>query len=411
MSSSEWFPNTLLPALSDTRHPRCCLRFNYPANDFIFDAMVDRMWEVAQGRFGARSMRACLESPHITVNQQRRIATAIVLNSIPLATNPNGALLLTWLLDTSGFPSRYNLLAPRFTPHLSHLCTHKLASLTVLRIVNQKIEPEASRQIVEALFSSPGDHVLTDVLGDQVNGVAVVHKILTSPFIDPVDKAEYLEATKRVLIELKVIATQAYRRLIEEVGLPVPNFQPSYTGNVQPSGKPSKNNQNAGVPGLPQGYPNNDQGLASMMAALQMAGQNPQAGGPPQVHVDPQYVNPQPPQQQPPRRQGGPPMNMMGNYSPSQDPFNPFGGMSPQGNSPRQLGPRRGLPPTGPGPNPNYGGHSPNMGPGMNLMPNMQYPQMAPPPPPPQQGVPSHMYQQYMYPAYQQAPSMGNYHA
>jgi len=37
----------------------------------------------------------------------------------------------------------------------------------------------------------------------------------------------YIEATKRVLIELKVIATQAHRRLIEEVGLPVPNFQPT----------------------------------------------------------------------------------------------------------------------------------------------------------------------------------------
>ena len=118
-------------------------------------------------RFGARSMRAlraCLESPNITISQQRRIATAIILNSIPLATNPNGALLLTWLLDTSGLTSRYRLLAPRYTPHLSHLCTHKLASLTVLRIVNQKVEPEASSLVVEALFSSLNDHVLTDVL-------------------------------------------------------------------------------------------------------------------------------------------------------------------------------------------------------------------------------------------------------
>ncbi|OBZ75619.1 Pumilio domain-containing protein C56F2.08c [Grifola frondosa] len=232
---------------------QCCLRFGAPATDFLFDAMVDRLWEVAQGRFGARSMRACLESSNITLSQQRRIATAVILNSIPLATNPNGALLLTWLLDTSSFPSRYNLLAPRFTPHLSHLCTHKLASLTVLRIVNQKVEPDASRQIVEALFNSPGDHVLTDVLGDQVNGVAVVHKILTSSFVDPAERPNYVEATKRVLIELKVIATQAYRRLIEEVGLPVPNLQPTYSTNIpQPSGKSKYNAQNQyGMPGSP----------------------------------------------------------------------------------------------------------------------------------------------------------------
>ncbi|KAF9002023.1 hypothetical protein BDQ17DRAFT_1357947 [Cyathus striatus] len=366
---------------------QCCLRFGAPANDFIFDAIVDRMWEVAQGRFGARSMRACLESHHITLSQQRRIATAVILNSIPLATNPNGALLLTWLLDTSGFPSRYNLLAPRFTPHLSHLCTHKLASLTVLRIVNQKIEPDASRQIVDALFSSPGDH------------------ILTSPFIDPIQKPSYIEATKRVLIELKVIATQAYRRLIEEVGLPVPNFQPTYS-NLPAGGKPAKASSQAyGVPGLPSGYPSNDQGLASMMAALQMGGQNPQAG-PPQLHIDPTYNN-----GPGPARRGVP---NPGAFSPS-DPFNPFGLRTPEANSPRQLNNRRVLPPNGsmgtPGAG-NYGGQPPSVPQNGGMM-GMNQPQPnaftgATPQP-----VPPHVYQAYMYQSYQQNPAsnMGAFHA
>lgn len=367
------------------------------------------MWEVAQGRFGARSMRACLESPHITLSQQRRIATAVILNSIPLATNPNGALLLTWLLDTSSFPSRYNLLAPRFTPHLSHLCTHKLASLTVLRIVNQKIEPDASRQIVEALFSSPGDHVLTDVLGDQVNGVAVVHKILTSPFIDPDAKMIYMEATKRVLIELKVIATQAYRRLIEEVGLPVPNFQPTYATNMPQTGKPTKaSSQNFGVPGLPSGYPSNDQGLASMMAALQMGGQNPQAG-PPQLHVDPSYSMP------PPARRSA--VNPTPGYSPGSESFNPFAMRTPEAHSPRQvnMNMRRnpGMPTNGNMLSPvnnNYGAQSPNMPQGAIMMgmnqPQPSYGGM------PQQSVPPHIYQSYMYQSYPNPPSnMGSFHA
>lgn len=383
---------------------RCCLRFGAPGNDFIFDAMVDRMWEVAQGRFGARSMRACLESPNITVNQQRRVATAIILNSIPLATNPNGALLLTWLLDTSGFPSRYNLLAPRFTPHLSHLCTHKLASLTVLRIVNQKIEPDASTQIVEALFSSPADHVLTDVLGDQVNGVAVVHKILTSPFIDPVDKQIYMEATKRVLIELKVIATQAYRRLIEEVGLPVPNFQPTYTTNIPPPGKKITPQGQFGVPGLPSGYPSNDQGLASMMAALQMGGQNPQSG-PPQLHVDPQFNQ---------SNGRGRSSNNTSAFSPSSDPFNPFALRSPDVSSPRSNLRRNNSLPAGPSMSPapvqnvSYGTQSPGLSQTGNILGMGQPPyngianQTAPPPP--------HLYQAYMQQIYQQYPgNMGTY--
>lgn len=350
------------------------------------------MWEIAQGRFGARSMRACLESPHITLSQQRRIATAVILNSIPLATNPNGALLLTWLLDTSSFPSRYNLLAPRFTPHLSHLCTHKLASLTVLRIVNQKIEPEASRQIVEALFTSQGDHVLTDVLGDQVNGVAVVHKILASPFLDPVDKHTYVEATKRVLIELKVIATQAYRRLIEEVGLPIPNFQPTYN-NVPPAGK-NKNGPQFGMPGLPSGYPSNDQGLASMMAALQMGGQNPQAV-PPQLNADPTYDTSNLTRQ----ASAGPA------FSPAMDPFNPFALRSPEMTSPRPNVRRIGsMPGNGNIPQaPQYATASPTMTQGGLL--GMSQPSYA------TQSMPPHVYQPYMYQAYPQNPqNMGTFH-
>lgn len=379
---------------------QCCLRFGPPANEFIFDGMVDRLWEVAQGRFGARSMRACLESSHISLSQQRRVATAIVLNSIPLATNPNGALLLTWLLDTSGFPSRYNLLAPRFTPHLSHLCTHKLASLTVLRIINQKVEPNASRQIVDALFCSPNDHVLTDVLGDQVNGVAVVHKVLTSPFIDQSERPKYIEATKRVLLELKVIATQAYRRLIEEVGLPIPNFQPTYNSNMPPSNKKITPQNNFAMPGLPSGYPSTDQGLASMMAALQMGGQNPQSG-PPQLQIDPSYQNSSRGRQSQPNSA----------FSPSSDPFNPFALRSPDVSSPRN-GTRRngGMPSMSPSPVSSvpFGAQSPSLAQAGNML-GMAQPAYNGMPP---QSMSPQLYQSYMYQVYQQNPAnMGTYHA
>lgn len=393
---------------------QCCLRFGQPANDFIFDAMVDRLWEIAQGRFGARSMRACLESPNITISQQRRIATAIILNSIPLATNPNGALLLTWLLDTSGFSSRYRLLAPRFAPHLSHLCTHKLASLTVLRIVNQKVEPEASSQVVEALFLSPNDHVLTDVLGDQVNGVAVVHKVLTSPFVDPSKRPTYIEATKRVLIELKVIATQAYRRLIEEVGLPIPNFQSSYpNGSTAPGakGKFGGSSNSYGVPGLPSGYSAHDQNLASMMASLQMGGQNPQSGPPqpPQLSIDPAYNG----QSAPQRSRSS---NAMSAFSPATDPFNPFALRSAETGSPRITQQRRNGGPTTPAatavspPIPMstipYGAQSPVLSSAILGMGQPSYGGIVP------QSVPQQVYQQYVYQMYQQnPPNMGAFHA
>src|SRR5258707_11163649 len=169
---------------------QCCLKFGSPFNDFIFEAMLSQMWEIAQGRYGARAIRACLESHHSTKEQQRMLAAAIALHSVQLATNANGALLLTWFLDTCTFPQRRTVLAPLLVPHLVQLCTHKVAYLTVLKVINQRNEPEARDLILKALFFSPNDNILEQILRDQTSGVTLIFKILTTPFLDDLTRAD-----------------------------------------------------------------------------------------------------------------------------------------------------------------------------------------------------------------------------
>ncbi|KAL5048503.1 hypothetical protein BDW71DRAFT_196144 [Aspergillus fruticulosus] len=187
---------------------QCCLRFGSPYNDFVFETMLSRMWEVAQGRFGARAMRACLESHHATKDQQRMLAAAIALHSVQLATNANGALLLTWFLDTCTFPRRRTVLAPRLVPHLVHLCTHKVAYLTVLKVINQRNEPEARNIVLKALFFSPGDEVLEKILSDQTSGATLIFKVLTTPCFDESMRPEVVKNVSK-----------GYKRLMDEVGL------------------------------------------------------------------------------------------------------------------------------------------------------------------------------------------------
>jgi protein JSN1 len=309
----------------------------------------------------------------------------VILNSIPLATNPNGALLLTWLLDTSNFPSRYTLLAPRFTPHLSHLCTHKLASLTVLRLVNQKVEPAASALVIEGLFSSPNDHVLTDVLGDQVNGVSVVHKMLTSPFLVGEQKERCIESTKRVLIELKVIATQAYRRLIEEVGLPVPSFQGSYASPLAAQEYVPSRAGGAYNPGQSPGA--NE--VAPLIGNMHLHG-NANFASPVPFHAQrshsfpPEYVDQAPRGRNP------------GSFSPAMDPFNPFGLRSPELSPITRHAPLENFPPGSLSPPPvPYSNQAPSLAQAGNILgmsqPNYNMPPVLPP----------HVYQAY-YQMYQQ---------
>ena len=196
-----------------------CLRFGHPFNNFIFETMLSRMWDIAQGRFGARAMRACLESHHATSGQKRMLASAIALHSVQLATNTNGALLLTWLLDTCNFPHRRAALAPRLVPHLVHLCTHKVAYLTVLKVINQRNEPAARDAVLQALFFSEENKTLEDILSDQASGATLIYKVLTTPSFDESQRNEVIQSVRNVLLRLKASASQGYKRLMDEVGL------------------------------------------------------------------------------------------------------------------------------------------------------------------------------------------------
>ena len=198
---------------------QCCLRFGFPANNFIFETMLSKLWQIAQGRFGARAMRACLESHHATKDQQRMLASTIALHCVQLATNTNGALLLTWFLDTCTLPHRRAVLAPRLVPHLVHLCTHKVAYLTVLKVINQRTEPEARETILRALFFSDNDNVLEEILADQSCGATLIYKILTIPFFDEDIRNDVVNNIKNVLLKLKVSPSQGYKRLMDEVGM------------------------------------------------------------------------------------------------------------------------------------------------------------------------------------------------
>ncbi|KAI7902078.1 uncharacterized protein BX663DRAFT_511676 [Cokeromyces recurvatus] len=90
---------------------QCCLRKGPKYNQYIFDAIVDKCWEIGQGRFGSRAVRSILENPIVTKDQQIYVAAAIMQNALFLSTNANGTILLNWLLDTSGLLGHFRALS------------------------------------------------------------------------------------------------------------------------------------------------------------------------------------------------------------------------------------------------------------------------------------------------------------
>ncbi|ORY59076.1 armadillo-type protein [Pseudomassariella vexata] len=297
-----------------------CLKFGSPFNDFIFETMLSKMWDVAQGRYGARAMRACLESHHSTKDQQRLLAAAIALHSVQLATNANGALLLTWFLDTCTFPQRRSVLAPQLVPYLVHLCTHKVAYLTVLKVINQKAEAEARDTILKALFFTPGDQVLEAILSDHACGATLIFKVLTTPFFDESIRSQVVENVRSVLVRIKAQPNQGYKRLMDEVGLS--------TRNGGGSRDHSANNASA-----------ERQRPASRQAQVQAHAQANAAAAQQNAQYGSQYMNPLNP--------GNPPSNFDMGYAiprsesvePPMAPFQQYGSQGPMfnGNNPSMV--------------------------------------------------------------------------
>ncbi|OMH82568.1 Pumilio domain-containing protein [Zancudomyces culisetae] len=196
---------------------QCCLPFADGRNQFIFEAIHARCWEIAQGRFGARAIRTCLEHPNTSRSQQKLVAISLVLDSVSLATNPNGNILITWLLDISAFPGRFRVLAPQLACHLRHLCTHKLGSTSILKLIDQRQEPDARDLLLNTLFFNPEPQVLEDIVSDQVHGASLVLRILSCSNIDDIEKLRISVRVQASLQPLQKQGVQGYQKLADLV--------------------------------------------------------------------------------------------------------------------------------------------------------------------------------------------------
>ena len=254
---------------------QCCLKFGSPFNDFIFETVYSNFLEISCGRFGLRCLRAILEtsSEHSSTNsgvisteQLFLVASLIVQHVTDLIVNNNGSPLITWFLDTfSGCKNaeddlRYALLTDKLMPALDAFCIHKVASLTVYKILNNCVDAGARQRIMNALFGPVGDledAVRTELLEtilldtpDNTSGPLFVYKVLSNPAIFSVGSDDTsqkyhqcaIAQVKRILLESNIANQQPYKRLVEEVGLTPIKMSKSASGGR----KAKRGNNHAG---------------------------------------------------------------------------------------------------------------------------------------------------------------------
>ncbi|AAS54186.2 AGL305Wp [Eremothecium gossypii ATCC 10895] len=200
---------------------QCVLKFGFPWNNFIFESIVSNFCTIVQNRYGARAVRACLEAHDIITQEQLLVLSAmILLYAEYLATNSNGALLVTWFLDTSSLPNRHSILTEKLLPHIVELCCDRLASLTILKILNFRSDEHAKRVILDTIFGaldsdSGPPQTLYQLLSDTNYGSTFVYKILSTPLLEGEIRNHVIQQVRHVLMEH---SGPQHRRLMEEVG-------------------------------------------------------------------------------------------------------------------------------------------------------------------------------------------------
>lgn len=201
---------------------QCVLKFGFPWNSFIFESITANFWTITQNRYGARAVRACLEAHDIiTPEETLVISSMIVLYAEYLATNSNGTLLVSWFLDTCSLRHKHSILAPRLSTHIVELCRHRLASLTVLKVLNYRGDDMVRKRIVDEIFGEPMSDepalALRQILCDTNYGPTFIYKVLTMSLLEGDLRTHAVRQVRRVLME--TTPSQQHRRLMEEVGL------------------------------------------------------------------------------------------------------------------------------------------------------------------------------------------------
>ena len=269
------------------------LKFDQPYSYFIFEALVGSFLEVASNRFGARAARTCLETiddangdADFGENKElvMLVCVAILTWCWELMTDVNGSLLTTWFLETCHLVKNKPYLMAYVLTHereftdvdadadkdadsiasekeededakFVKLCTLKLGTLSVLKIVNCRNDLRARDLILTKIFGSDvlreesleGDgngtsidtdtgtdddvpRTLSKILNGGGSGCNFIHKILSIPSLEVWIKRKILVKIRLALQDV-VIENNSMRRLAEECGVRNGNGNGNVNGN------------------------------------------------------------------------------------------------------------------------------------------------------------------------------------
>ena len=133
---------------------QCILASDNENLKFIIDKIVQNSRKLAVGKFSSRALKSILDSSNL--ERQKLIAQSLAKESVLLSVDPNGAVVIQWILD-SELPGKIGLVTGQLQGRLAQVALTKQGSVIVARIIGSSDEPNYRDSAILELYELTND--------------------------------------------------------------------------------------------------------------------------------------------------------------------------------------------------------------------------------------------------------------
>lgn len=103
------------------------------------------------------------------------------------------------------------VIAHQLTNNMAQLCTHKLGSQIVYKLINQSTDVESQDRIFKSLCV---ENILLEILSDQLRGLNFIQKVLACPSLSDEQKSVLRQ---HVCASLEQLKGPGHKKLLDQL--------------------------------------------------------------------------------------------------------------------------------------------------------------------------------------------------
>ena len=145
---------------------------------FIVEKIIQNSRRLAMGKFSSRALKSILDSSNS--ERQKILAQALAKESVLLSVDPNGAVVIQWILD-SELSGKVALVTGHLQGRLAQVALTKQGSVIVARIIGSPDEPKYRDSAILELYELPSIESDSSIPDNSFRTTGHLNSLLNEP--------------------------------------------------------------------------------------------------------------------------------------------------------------------------------------------------------------------------------------